>query len=473
MFQILKNASYSTVDNVTLVLTSDPMCSNGMETNDRSGAEENGLIKRPNYKSLANPINFDRASGQRNLARYLKQRSESARDVEKKQLLNSTRDFDASIQREQDFCPICTHSITMLHMEHTAIYHKHRSLRMDRIRMKFEDDGSYPCTLCFTLHSADLGARKAVVVGDSLLAGWEDAWVEAERSTKSHFDIIAIKGASIPVLNQAYLAEYGKEERPVDVVLLAGLQDLREDKTPGEILRSIDTFKMSVLGLSGKPINTFALCLLPVPPSSNLPVMVKNVEEVNRGMININREIQQNAAVHHAPSFFSFGRHCRKGKWLPPREDQWIGEALIPSETLKIVGNLEKYFNDIYEIEKGKRTDAKQDDTELKAKFGEEEKKKKKTERALPKATPVPPASPPKTYAEHRRRKAESLRVSTLCLGPLEDVQRKKIKMDIQVNYVTDKMTSVKTNNDRALDPNFRKDLKNYVAARKNPTANK
>ena len=107
----------------------------------------------------------------------------------------------------------------------------------------------------------------------------------------------------------------------------------------------------------------------------------------------------------------------------------------------------------------------------MKAKFEEEEKRRKKIEQAPPKASP--PVSPPKTYAEHRRRKAEALRVSTLCLGPLEEVQRKKTKMDIQVNYVTDKMTSVKTNNDRALDPKFRKDLKNFVAARKNPTANK
>ena len=87
--------------------------------------------------------------------------------------------------------------------------------------------------------------------------------------------------------------------------------------------------------------------------------------------------------VHHAPSLFTYARHCRKGKWLPPRENLWMGDSMVPSETFKIIESLDKYFLNIYAREKGKRTDAEQDDKMLKKKFEEHEKEQRSPQKPM------------------------------------------------------------------------------------------
>ena len=64
-----------------------------------------------------------------------------------------------------------------------------------------------------------------------------------------HVDQLTIPGAIIQTLHHASMCGYSGEHRQVDVLLIAGLNDLLKDRTVKNIMNDIKQFKESVENL--------------------------------------------------------------------------------------------------------------------------------------------------------------------------------------------------------------------------------
>jgi len=85
---------------------------------------------------------------------------------------------------------------------------------------------------------------------------------------------LTIPGATVRILHHAFLAEYEFGDLPVDVLLVAGLNDLLRGSSVDQLMQEIQNFKMDVLNLKrdgGK--STFGCTTLPQPPKfTTLPM---------------------------------------------------------------------------------------------------------------------------------------------------------------------------------------------------------
>ena len=66
-------------------------------------------------------------------------------------------------------------------------------------------------------------------------------------------DSITVPGATIKTLHHAFLAEYKGGIWPVDVILVAGLNDILKGATAEDAMEDIQSFQKSVLGLKRDP----------------------------------------------------------------------------------------------------------------------------------------------------------------------------------------------------------------------------
>ena len=312
---------------------------------------------------------------------------------------------------------------------------------------------------------------------------------------------------------------------------MAGIEDILAGKAVQEILKNVAMFKDTVLGPSDTyasnetPANTFAVSLLPVPPNTGDHNMVELVEELNEGYRNINREAAQRFNVHHAPSLIKVGRQCRDGRYMPAREDHWNGSTMIPKDTRSIIKLIDGYFNSIYTKDTGRRGEAVMDDEKLEQAF-RENREKEELRNNLPKPLQFPEyqqqqqyQQEPTTYAEHRRRKAEQsnqpepllfpdyplqkpgtrteerkrraagFREATMCLGPVDGKNHKKMRTEVQTDYTTEQLRKLGSqdisssklelyqppqlaidsdeNRMRQPPPSFREQLRTYVTNKK------
>ena len=62
-----------------------------------------------------------------------------------------------------------------------------------------------------------------------------------------HTDYITIPGAKIETLQQAFLIEYGKETRGIDVLVVAGLNKILRVDSVEALMRKIDLFRNTVM----------------------------------------------------------------------------------------------------------------------------------------------------------------------------------------------------------------------------------
>ena len=82
-----------------------------------------------------------------------------------------------------------------------------------------------------------------------------------------HIDYLGIPGAWITDLHHAWMAEYEYVDTPVDVVLMAGLNDILNDQSAEEIMRDILYFRKSVKEITRHgERSSFAVCTLPFAP---------------------------------------------------------------------------------------------------------------------------------------------------------------------------------------------------------------
>ena len=144
------------------------------------------------------------------------------------------------------------------------------------------------------------------------------------------------------------MAEYGNVHRPVDVLLVAGLNDILRGATDSEIMEDIDHFRSSVRSISAITGDiyqgSFASATLPFPPKITVinrdhRKIVNNCQEL---MVSLTTKIREfNCSDTHpiipirlAPCFHIWGIRTKKSShftgprtlmegWLTPRRGQW------------------------------------------------------------------------------------------------------------------------------------------------------
>ncbi len=61
-----------------------------------------------------------------------------------------------------------------------------------------------------------------------------------------HIDYITIPGATVRELEHVFIAEYSNVHRPLDVLLVGGLNDILREATDSEIIEDIDHFRRHI-----------------------------------------------------------------------------------------------------------------------------------------------------------------------------------------------------------------------------------
>jgi len=155
------------------------------------------------------------------------------------------------------------------------IFHKHFSARELRLLSGVEKNGGlYFCPTCEDegvpgkIHPANNTERiKICMSGSSLHKFWVGGGFKGDSN--GHIDYCTIPGATIPMLEYAWRIDYRKEVRPMDVVVIAGLEDV-ETQTEDEILKRFEDFAYTVKAQSDEyhpeSPSTFNVGTLIYPP---------------------------------------------------------------------------------------------------------------------------------------------------------------------------------------------------------------
>ena len=250
-------------------------------------------------------------------------------------------------------------------------YHAHVSSLDYRLNISLDSFGQYLCLTCETTpHPFKAGMRYPVLVTSSTLAGWQGKrYINGYEGDPIHIDSIAMPGAKLRDLQHAMWAELGNLERPVDLVLCSGINDVLQGRTAHDILQDLQHIKdwfVNSIHLQDEPkeLNTFAICTLIMPPCCTiLPGDTHTVrvdrtevlEEVNMGIIEMNNE---GAATSKCPRFQTWGRSGKAGGSINQhRRSQWR-EAnprnqlhLNDPTRLRMGRAVVKYFVEMYKIE--------------------------------------------------------------------------------------------------------------------------
>ena len=204
--------------------------------------------------------------------------------------------------------------------------HLHNSSKNYRIQAPSDVWGNYTCFTCsHTPHSCKIGVRYPVIVSSSILNGWQGMRsFNSYQGDPIHIDYITIPGATVKDLHHAFLAEYGNVHRPIDVLLVAGLNDVLKGATVQQIMQDIEEFKESVRSLCvlDETWSSFAVATLPFPPklvkfdaetrnlqSNYIQVLIDlttNIRELNRA------DAHPMIPTNLAPCFHTWGMRINR-----------------------------------------------------------------------------------------------------------------------------------------------------------------
>ena len=163
--------------------------------------------------------------------------------------------------------------------ERVPIYHRHFSSLFLRTISGVNDNTPYLCPSCMRSHAPYSDDRIRIVVSDSSLhqffapSGYVDTL--QYRGDSVHIDYLTIAGADIGTLIDAFRLEYldnPPSQKPLDVVMVAGYEDLVEGHPRGYIIHQFHTFAHMIMeetrerNLSPREANSVAIASLAYPP---------------------------------------------------------------------------------------------------------------------------------------------------------------------------------------------------------------
>ena len=136
-----------------------------------------------------------------------------------------------------------------------------------------ESGGLYRCSTCGDdgtpgkMHAAGGEARIKVAISSSML---HEFWLqEGYAGDSAHIDWITSPGGTLQSLQNMWQQEYGTETRPQDILVIAGLNNIKQ-KSVAVIMGRIETFTAAVFEQTRlyHPANpsTINFATLPYPP---------------------------------------------------------------------------------------------------------------------------------------------------------------------------------------------------------------
>ena len=234
------------------------------------------------------------------------------------QMFENNKDEDWKTIRRNNahiakYCDICSE---FSNDKQKVIQHAHISSLKHRMEARLDYWGQYLCITCKQgVHNVKAGTRYPILVTSSTLNNWQGTRsMNGYEGDPIHIDVIAIPGACIAELTHAFKAEYGKMYRPVDILLVSGLNNVMSGQGPEEVMKEILIFKREVLATPG---SSFAVATLLMPPS--LTKLTKETEadlkqdqtttivKLNYMIRDLNSEGKSTVEVHRAPTFHTWG----------------------------------------------------------------------------------------------------------------------------------------------------------------------
>ena len=203
------------------------------------------------------------------------------------------------------------------------VYHRHFSSKFGRFLMGANkpETITYNCPSCKKMHKPNHQKRIKLVLSTSTLHMWfAPAGEEClYKGDSAHRDYLTIPGARIVHLHEAFLAEYGTVTIGMDIVMVAGLNDVARGYTRNNIMQCITDLRKAVSKQAEDyhpdVKNTFAVSALLYPPQlcwfeDNGPFphpdYKNNLEKVDW----LNNEIETDnkaAGIEFAPDLNTFG----------------------------------------------------------------------------------------------------------------------------------------------------------------------
>ena len=130
-------------------------------------------------------------------------------------------------------------------LDRIRVKHKHFSSKSVR---EFSGAASYFCPTCKAMHTSEMPSRLKICVSSSTL---HEFWAPRDEKVvyegdKVHVEYITIPGAQILDLLEAWKIDYWKEQRSMDVLIVAGLNNITHGQAPDSIMRDFDHFVRTV-----------------------------------------------------------------------------------------------------------------------------------------------------------------------------------------------------------------------------------
>ena len=145
-------------------------------------------------------------------------------------------------------CKICSHN-QLSEDVRRSVYHRHFSSKLSReLGTDNDSDQEYFCPTCKKCHPSITQPRLKICLSSSIL---HEFWEPRDSSVvydgdSYHIDYLTIPGARIMDLVEAWKIEYFQETRPMDVFILAGLNNLVKGDYVDSMLRDYDYLVQSV-----------------------------------------------------------------------------------------------------------------------------------------------------------------------------------------------------------------------------------
>ena len=170
-------------------------------------------------------------------------------------------------------CLICSHK-QLDPLNRITIRHKHFSSKFVR-SFYGKNTTTYFCPTCKCMHakkSTIQSSRVKICISSSTL---HEFWAPRGSTTMyegdiNHTEYITIPGAQVLDLLEAWKIDYYDETKPMDIIIVAGLNNIIHDQSPESIMRDYDHFVQVVKHQGHKhhpeTKNTCAIATLFYPP---------------------------------------------------------------------------------------------------------------------------------------------------------------------------------------------------------------
>ena len=234
------------------------------------------------------------------------------------------------------------------------VYHRHFSSKFVRECMDVEGNGRpHFCPTCKLEHLSEMaGSRKRLKIclsSSTLHEFWEPRNTSVQyEGDSTHIDWVTLSGARISQLTAAWELAYLEERRPMDVLVVGGLDNVIRGQSGPAIVAALEHLVDLVVwqGRSHpREPNTCAIATLPYPPSlcwlkenDEIPAdfnnQLRNIKWLNRKIEELN--LKSGIKV---PKFHSFGvrKMTRYGvQTTRHRPEHWCEDGLELTDDQKI-----------------------------------------------------------------------------------------------------------------------------------------